>query len=52
MRPARHFGFAAAACVLLAGSVAAQNAISVRAGMINVADGDLYLVDAKGGVQI
>lgn len=49
MRPARHFGFAAAACVLLAGSVAAQNAISVRAGMINVADGDLYLVDAKGG---
>lgn len=27
----------------------AQNAISAKAGMINVADGDVYIVDAKGG---
>jgi len=27
----------------------AQNAISAKAGMINVVDGDVYMVDAKGG---
>lgn len=38
---------AAAAVVTL--PALAQNAISARAGMINVADGDVWIVDAKGG---
>ncbi len=35
--------------VLSAGAAFGQNAISAKAGMVNVADGDVYLVDAKGG---
>lgn len=42
------FRFAAIAAAF-ALPVAAQNAISARAGMINVADGDVYIVDGKGG---
>ncbi|MBI4891020.1 MAG: hypothetical protein HY821_10390 [Acidobacteria bacterium] len=34
---------------LLSGVAFGQNAISAKAGMVNVADGDVYLVDAKGG---
>lgn len=37
---------AAAAAVAL--PAVAQNAISARAGMINVADGDVQIIDAKG----
>jgi hypothetical protein len=35
--------------VALTGAAFGQNAISAKAGMINVADGDVYIVDAKGG---
>ncbi len=49
MRRAHRFTLFAAAILAVAGSASAQNAISVKAGMINVADGDVYLVDAKGG---
>ena len=38
-----------AAVAILALPALAQNAISARAGMINVADGDVWISDAKGG---
>jgi hypothetical protein len=41
--------YTAAVALALAGAALAQNAISAKAGMINVADGDVYLQDAKGG---
>jgi len=37
------------AVAILALPALAQNAISARAGMINVADGDVWISDAKGG---
>ncbi len=40
---------ATAVGLALACSALAQNAISAKAGMVNVADGDVYLLDAKGG---
>lgn len=46
MRQALRFVIAAA---LMALPALAQNAISARAGMINVADGDVYIIDGKGG---
>lgn len=38
-----------AALIVPAGSALAQNAISAKAGMINVADGDVFLIDGRGG---
>ncbi|QOY87795.1 hypothetical protein [Paludibaculum fermentans] len=48
MRLAQSLVIASVAAVSLAGGVFAQNAISAKAGMINVAEGDIFLVDAKG----
>ena len=41
--------YTAAATFILTGGAFAQNAISAKAGMVNVADGDVFLLDAKGG---
>ena len=41
-----------AAAAVLAAPALAQNAISARAGMINVADGEVFLVDANGGAPL
>jgi len=49
MRRVLHFALLAGSVLALAGFAYAQNAISAKAGMINVADGDVYLIDAKGG---
>ncbi|MBI5281328.1 MAG: FecR domain-containing protein [Candidatus Solibacter usitatus] len=49
MRLAHSMLIAVAAAVILAPGAPAQNAISAKAGMVNVADGDVYLIDAKGG---
>jgi hypothetical protein len=38
--------------MLFCGAAWAQNAISAKAGMINVADGDVFLLDAKGGAPV
>lgn len=38
----------AAGLLLAAGAASAQNAVSARAGMINVAEGDVLLLDAQG----
>ncbi|MBN9660597.1 MAG: FecR domain-containing protein [Acidobacteria bacterium] len=48
MRLAQSLVIASVAAVSLAGGAFAQNAISAKAGMINVAEGDIFLVDAKG----
>lgn len=48
MRLAKSLVIASVAAVSLAGGALAQNAISAKAGMINVAEGDIFLVDAKG----
>ncbi|WP_321477097.1 hypothetical protein [uncultured Paludibaculum sp.] len=48
MRLAKSLVIASVAAVSLAGGAFAQNAISAKAGMINVAEGDVFLVDAKG----
>jgi hypothetical protein len=39
----------AAALLLTAGGASAQSAVSARAGMINVAEGDVLLLDGQGG---
>ena len=49
MRLSRPILYTAAAALALAGGALAQNAISAKAGMVNVADGDVFLLDAKGG---
>lgn len=49
MRLANSFVLASVAAVSLAGAAFGQNAISAKAGMINVAEGDVFLADAKGG---
>lgn len=50
-RLAKSLVIASVAAVSLAGGAFAQNAISAKAGMINVAEGDIFLVDAKGAEQ-
>jgi hypothetical protein len=52
MRLAHKFVFAASAAMLFCGATWAQNAISAKAGMINVIDGDAFLLEAKGGAPI
>lgn len=49
MQLSRSILYSAAAALALASGALAQNAISAKAGMINVADGDVFLLDAKGG---
>lgn len=49
MRTALSIFLAAILCVCFGAAALAQNAISAKAGMINVADGDVFLTDAKGG---
>lgn len=49
MRLNRPILYTAAAALVLAGGALAQNAISAKAGMVNIADGDVFLLDAKGG---
>ncbi|MFZ5928791.1 MAG: hypothetical protein ACOYX1_15250 [Acidobacteriota bacterium] len=48
MRGCQHSIAGAAALLLLAGSAVAQHAVSARAGMINVAEGDVFFVDDRG----
>lgn len=52
MRLAHPLLLASVAAVSLAGAAFGQNAISAKAGMINVAEGDVFLVDAKGGEKL
>lgn len=47
MTPGWKIWFAGAAGLLLAGTAFAQNAISARAGMINVAEGDVFFSDGR-----
>lgn len=49
MRTALPVFLAAVVGACLGSAALAQNAISAKAGMINVADGDVYILDAKGG---
>ena len=49
MRTALSVFLAVVLCACFGAPALAQNAISAKAGMINVADGDVFLVDAKGG---
>ena len=49
MRLSRQVLSTAIATLALAGGALAQNAISAKAGMVNVADGDVFLLDGKGG---
>lgn len=49
MRTAFSIFLAGAVGACLGSAALAQNAISAKAGMINVADGDVFIVDAKGG---
>jgi hypothetical protein len=49
MRPGWKFWIAGAAGLLLSGTAFAQNAISARAGMINVAEGDVFFSDGRSG---
>jgi hypothetical protein len=44
----KHCIAGAAGLLLLAGSAAAQRAVSARAGMINVAEGDVFFLDERG----
>lgn len=45
----RHALRIVAAAAIAALPALAQNAISARAGMVNVADGEIWVIDAKGG---
>lgn len=49
MRTALSIFLAGAMGACLGSPALAQNAISAKAGMINVADGDVFIIDAKGG---
>jgi hypothetical protein len=49
MRTVLSIFLAAALCACFGAVALAQNAISAKAGMINVADGDVFMIDAKGG---